>query len=238
MSPSDVSLGKGKERMVGKAILRGASSNSASDKQKKGKSCQLDQFMPALSGVCPVCFILGREMVPSHPVGDQAESGHRPFYHCPFDQLLDHGGSTPGPTFAGFVDFRRMIDLRKGFYYCYTCCMPQNKNGNGLEPACHADWSRNCTRYKLKEGGSSTPQAKGRCPWSNIIQASLYVMYFHRQAMEELLQHFPYTTLEDPSTMTLAEWANWLNTDLSDEGEYWKGLEVFLFKATAYGLIA
>jgi hypothetical protein len=99
-------------------------------------------------------------------------------------------------------------------------------------------WPEASTCYKLKEGGSSTPQGKGQCPWSNIIQASLYVMYFHHQAMEELLQHFPYTTLEDPSTITLAEWANSLNTDLSDKGEYWKGLEVFLFKAMAYGLVA
>jgi hypothetical protein len=134
MSPSDVSLGKGQERMVRKAILQGASSNSALDKQKKWKSNQLDQFMPALSSICPVCFILGWEMVPSHPVGDQAESGHRPFYHCPFYQLLDHRGSTPGPTFAGFVDFRNMICLRKGFYYCYMCWMPQSKNGNGPKP--------------------------------------------------------------------------------------------------------
>jgi hypothetical protein len=37
--------------------------------------------------------------------------------------------------------------------------------------------------------------------------------------------------------MTVNEWAEWLNTDLHDQGEYWKGLEVFLFKAAERGMI-
>jgi hypothetical protein len=55
--------------------------------------------------------------------------------------------------------------------------------------------------------------------------------------MEELLPHFAFTTLDNPNTMILDKWSQWLNIDLADQGEYWKGLEVFLLKAAEYGLI-
>jgi hypothetical protein len=54
--------------------------------------------------------------------------------------------------------------------------------------------------------------------------------------MWDLLDHFNFTNLEDPSQMTLQAWSEWLNTDLTDRGEYWKGLEVFLFLVSAHGV--
>jgi hypothetical protein len=37
--------------------------------------------------------------------------------------------------------------------------------------------------------------------------------------------------------MSSAEWTQFLNINLADQGEYWKGLEDFLFKAAEYGLV-
>jgi hypothetical protein len=53
--------------------------------------------------------------------------------------------------------------------------------------------------------------------------------------MQEL-PHFNFTTSEDPS-VTLEQWTHFVNIDLADQGEYWKGLKVFLFKAVEYGLV-
>lgn len=115
--------------------------------------------------------------------------------------------------------------------------MPQSKNGNRLEPKIHSDWSNNRPRTKAKDQGkAASGTGSGPCPWSNIIQASVYAMFFHPETMQDLLNHFHYTDREDREQMTLDEWRKWLCTDLTDEGEYWKGLEVFLFKMAQHGL--
>ena len=116
--------------------------------------------------------------------------------------------------------------------------MPQSKGGNDLEPSFHAKAMCKSGRRRMDPGGSSTPQplmTPRKCPWGNIIQASLFALYFDRSAMAKLLPHFHYA--KHPDKMTVNQWAEWLNTDLHDQGEYWKGLEVFLFKAAEHGLI-
>jgi hypothetical protein len=69
-----------------------------------------------------------------------------------------------------------------------------------------------------------------------MIQASVFAMYFHPTIMEELLVHFKYTDKENWEEMTLDEWCTWLCTDLFNQGQYWKGLEVFLFVMDRHGL--
>ncbi|KIL53866.1 hypothetical protein M378DRAFT_182719, partial [Amanita muscaria Koide BX008] len=229
---SGSALVKGGKGTLGDAITQAAAANAASDLKKKGKSEMLDQFMPALIKACPVCWILTGKRIPSNPVGpvgQPIQSVHMPFQTCPFNELLV---SRPGnrPTFQQFVDFRKSILLRGNFNYCFLCTMPQSKDGNGLEPNCHAMALDKYTRVP-----SSSPQLKRKCPWANIIQASLFALYFDRSAMAKLLLHFPYSN--NPESMTIKEWAEWLNTDLHDQGEYWKGLEVFLFKAAEHGMI-
>lgn len=69
-----------------------------------------------------------------------------------------------------------------------------------------------------------------------MIPASLFALFYDKTAMNDLLTHFKYTNKEDCGEMTLDEWVKWLCTDLTDQGEYWKGLEVFLFKMAEHGL--
>jgi hypothetical protein len=61
-------------------------------------------------------------------------------------------------------------------------------------------------------------------------------MYQDKAAIKDLLIHFSYTNKEDCKEMILDEWAGWLSIDLTDQGEYWKGLEVFLFKMAEQGI--
>jgi hypothetical protein len=186
----------------------------------------LSNIMPILQGICPICFIRTGQRVKSLPVGEQEGLGHRPFYDC-----------GPPLTFTEYVTFRQGIELRKPYYYCYTCAMPQSKGGNCLEPKCHADWSKDTPRLKMKnQGNPASPRGRGPCLWSNIIQASVFAMYFDKPAFENLRGHFNFTEKDDLTNMSLDEWRTWLCTDLKDQGEYWKGLEVFLFKMEEYGL--
>jgi hypothetical protein len=219
--------------MVGNAIIQAATANSASDIERKRKSVLLDSFMPALIGNCPVCFILTGKRVDSDEIGFPlaSDTKHRPFHDCPLDQLL---GTGPHPTANDFINWRGTINLQPAFRYCYTCAMPQTLKGDNLEPACHKAWGgSNSSRRKLS---SKNANGKGSCPWANIIQASVFILRFDRRAMQDLLPHFNFTTSDDPN-VSLAEWTQFLNIDLADQGEYWKGLEVFLFKAAEYGLV-
>jgi Helicase conserved C-terminal domain len=208
---------------VGKAILRGASENGRSENEKREKSARLSNLMPILQGICPICFILTGTKVKSLPIGDQEGLGHQPFRDCglPVD-------------FDDFTKFRNKIVLRTPYFYCFTCAMPQNKDGNRLEPKIHSDWSDNVRRSKVKHADSET---SGSCPWSNIIQACVYAMFFHPTTMEALVPCFNYTDKDNWEEMTLDEWCKWLCNDLFEEGEYWKGLEVFLFMMAQHGLI-
>jgi hypothetical protein len=224
------------DSMVGSAIAQAAAANSASDMERRHKSELLDSFMPMLVGTCPICFILTRRRVRSHEIGYQetSDTKHCPFFDCPFDELLGPG---PHPTIKEFFDWRKKIKLEPPYRYCWTCAMPQTLKGDDLEPICHKQWAGTSTRSKLSsKNGNGNPAGKRNCPWANIIQASMFVLRLDGQAMQELLPHFNFTTSDDP-TVTLAEWTQFLNIDLADQGEYWKGLEVFLFKVAEYGLI-
>ena len=117
--------------------------------------------------------------------------------------------------------------------------MPQSKGGNRLEPKFHSNWSNNLGRTKIKDeekAASAGSRGRGCCPWTNIIQACIFAMFFHRPTMKDLYTNFNYTDKEDWEEMTLEEWRTWLCIDLQHQGEYWKGLEVFLFMMAQRGL--
>jgi len=218
-SPS-ISGTPGGQRKIGESILRGASENSRSEEQRRKKSARLNDIMPMLLGFCPICFILKGQRVKSLPIGEKEGSGHRPLYDC---------GLGLQNKFPDYIDFRKEIILKGPYIYCYICGMPQSKNGNRLEPKCHSDVS--CSREFWTVKGK-----KRSCPWKDIIHTTLFALYHDEIAMKDLLTHFMYTDKEDCREMTLDEWAKWLCTDLTDQGEYWKGLEVFLFKMAEHGL--
>ena len=215
---------------VGPAIVQGAFLNRQPVEEMRKKSHRLNKIMPAMQGICPACFILTGKRVKSLPVGSKGagadESQHIPFKHCQFPQ-------SRCPNMWEFISFRKMIKLKGGFHYCFSCGMPQNKNRNGLEPKCHEDWGENCSRAKLNTPVNPGTLVKGVCPWSGIIQASLFALFHDKMAMKALKE--PPIGLQDPDQMSLAQWASWLNKDESEKGEYWKGLEVFLFKMAEYG---
>jgi hypothetical protein len=217
-------------RNIGPAIVQGAFLNRQPVEEMRKKSHRLNKIMPAMQGICPACFILTGKRVKSLPVGSKGagadESQHIPFKHCQFPQ-------SRCPNMWEFISFRKMIKLKGGFHYCFSCGMPQNKNRNGLEPKCHEDWGENCSRAKLNTPVNPGTLVKGVCPWSGIIQASLFALFHDKMAMKALKE--PPIGLQDPDQMSLAQWASWLNKDESEKGEYWKGLEVFLFKMAEYG---
>jgi hypothetical protein len=234
---------------VGDAILQGAMRNAWPEEQKRLKSAHLSKIMPVLENRCPLCFILHGRLETSLAVGEKLKSlsGHHPFRDCQLDTLLGEDLRVY-PTFEGYLQFRKTLLLPGGFRYCWTCGMPQSTKYNGLEPACHANWSLGSPRGKLgSQGTRSGPSAPRKlCPWSDIIQVALYAIYFHRPSMEELRNHFPELHNYPPyllpdgyeMALQLEQWARSLLIEHPSKGLYWMGLEVFLFKAAQYGLTA
>jgi hypothetical protein len=204
------------QRHIGGDISRGASKNSWPDEQKRNKSDLLNKIMPTFQDICPLCFILKGERVQSLPVGQREGSGHQPFHNCELNV-----------KFTDYVQFSKGITLGGPYLYCFACGMPQGKGGNSLEPKCHKDVSSSSNFWSGKNGPA--------CPWKDMIRASLFALYYDETAMKDLLIRFKYTKKDDCREMTLDEWAKWLGADFT-EGEYWKGLEVFLYWMAERGL--
>lgn len=105
--------------------------------------------------------------------------------------------------------------------------MPQSKNG--LEPRCHQVWN--------ETEGYAANKYKGdiiRCKFENIVQAFLFAIFFHPKVMNKVLAHFGFDApSDDVRRKNMKWWTDLLNKEDSEKGEYWKGLEVFLFASEA-----
>lgn len=125
---------------------------------------------------------------------------HVPFSGCPT-------ASAAIPT--NWLPFKQIF---KGkfipFCYCYNCGMPQDRLGNGEAPDCHRS-------YVFKKGSF--------CPWADFIFISLWCLWHQPTIRANILEIFGVSPDTDYATFL-----NWITTE-DTPGEYYKGLEVFLW---------
>lgn len=214
---------------VGGSITRRALGNSQGLWEKRRKSAHLNKVMPILENYCAVCLVLTGKFVTSAKIGPTVGASldvHKPFRDC--------HNPLPHFDFNGFITFRSKIRLPGEHRYCFLCGMPKGKSRDKLEPTCHTG-SSSSLKGHTSLGSPSGPNSNV-CPFSNIVQATLFTAYHHPPTMKALAQQFPGLGIANPEEpVPVDQWVYWLCKDEAD-GEYWKGLEVFLFIMTSLGL--
>jgi hypothetical protein len=155
------------------------------------RSSRLDKFMRATRDKCPAHFGNVAELVPDT------------FHGCTVE------GSIPVHLYAAF----KMSFSFERYSYCFQCCLPQSRHGNGEEPACHSGFS-----YR-----------KGQtCPFAGFIFKSVFSMW-HNQAFRRLMvEEFG----GGASLETYDQFLTWIVCDSADEGKYNNLVEVFLWFCT------
>ena len=208
-------------RPVGSKIVAGAEEKGASDKAKLKKTKAVNEIIKNLGDTCAVCWIVYDKRIPLHSPGVDVVGGcHVPFRDCGLDIQV---------TAVDYSDWRALIKLAASFRYCYSCGMPQSHQGNKQEPWCHAHWNEEKGYGKASQSPAQPLQPRRRetppsCPWKDFIFQCLFMLYHNPPVMKQLQQQF-----EFPEGMALEAWAEWVSIDLTDQGEYWKGLEVFIY---------
>lgn len=217
---------------IGKAIVEEANAHAAPLLEKKRKSEKLDGIIPILVNCCPVCFLWfdGTLQESKAKIGCTKEEAasygteHVPIHSCSLPADFKPPPYSPLPTIYEFWSFKKSIRLPQNYSYCFGCTMPQGKNG--FEPRCHEIWN-------VSEGYASNKFKSGiiRCKYENIVQAFLFALFFHPRVMNEVLTHFGFDapSNDDGRRKNMKWWTDLLNEEDSEKGEYWKGLEVFLF---------
>jgi hypothetical protein len=122
------------------------------------------------------------------------------------DAYVGCGGNKSGVPEA-WRGFAKAFVFEK-FHYCYYCNMPQERAGNGEGPQTHR---------------SHIFKAKTPCAWADFVVITLYCLWHIPNRRSDLLSHFLLR-----KTMDFEEFTRWVTQD-DTPGEYFKGLEVFLW---------
>ena len=153
------------------------------------RTFRLNRYMKVLRGRCPLHFARRVELV-------SAEN------HSGCEELQDW------PT-NEFYAFKRGFTFTP-FSYCFQCCLPQSRNHNGEEPACHAGFS-----YKKGE----------TCPFAGFIFMTVFCLW-HSKGVRQLI-------ISDVASgrmlSTVEDFLAWAVEEDADEGKYNNCLETFLW---------
>ncbi|KAG2062440.1 hypothetical protein BDR04DRAFT_1165246 [Suillus decipiens] len=96
------------------------------------------------------------------------------------------------------------------FTYCFQCCLPQSRNRNGEQPACHAE-------HVYRKGS--------QCPFSGFIFKAVYCMWKQEKFRNLLIQD----VAGGATLSTLDEFTAWAVQEHEAEGKYNNCLEAFLW---------
>lgn len=105
--------------------------------------------------------------------------------------------------------FKRMFTFAP-FTYCFQCCLPQSKNHNGEQPACHAEYV-----YKKKSP----------CPFAGFIFKAVFCIWYEQRFRTLLIQDLAVGA----TLATLDEFIAWAIEEHAEEGKYNNCLEAFLW---------
>lgn len=111
----------------------------------------------------------------------------------------------------GWLDFKRTF-VFTNFTYCWKCGIPQDKESNGEGPVAH-----------------SNPDFFRNCPFQDFVAIVLFAILKVPLHRDRMVRQFSL-----PEDTAYADICRWLSTEDSDAGEYYKGLEVFLWFFAEY----
>jgi hypothetical protein len=144
--------------------------------------------MKVLKDKCPSHFGNGGCLVPA--------ADHR----CTIDSVL------PMDLYAAF----KLSFSFERYTYCFQCCLPQSRNRNGEEPACHAGFS-----YRKGE----------KCPFAGFIFKAVFCMW-HNPGFRQLMVS---EIGEGASLASYEDFVAWIVQDSTDAGRYNNLVEAFLW---------
>lgn len=156
------------------------------------RTARLDKYMRVLKEKCPAHFGNSAATVPA--------ANHR----CTTESNL--------PMHL-YRDFKLSFTFER-YTYCFQCCLPQSRHGNGEEPACHAGFS-----YRTGE----------KCPFAGFIFKAVFCMWhnevFRNLMIKELGEGAPLDIYDN--------FLKWIVLDSPDPGRYHNLVEVFLWLCSA-----
>lgn len=153
------------------------------------KTSRLNKYMKVLKDHCPFHFGRGAELI---LVANDSSCVHR--NALPMEE---------------YQAFKRMFTFPP-FSYCFQCCLPQSKNFNGEQPACHAG-------FVYKKGSS--------CPFAGFIFKAVFSMWKQEKFRKLLVRDIG----GGATLSTLDELIDWAVQEHAEEGKYNNCLEAFLW---------
>ncbi|KAG2121470.1 hypothetical protein DEU56DRAFT_918156 [Suillus clintonianus] len=152
------------------------------------RTSRLDRYMRVLRGKCPAHF------------GRYGKILADAYHSCDAEAGI--------PTHL-FRAFRPNFSFER-FTYCFQCGLPQNRNGNAEEPACHVGFS-----YKKGE----------KCRFAGFIFSAVFHTW-HTDGFRNLMVK---ALGAGVSLKSYDEFLIWIVQETPDEGKYNNLLEVFLW---------
>jgi hypothetical protein len=112
-----------------------------------------------------------------------------------------------------WISFKRQFRFER-FAYCYYCGMPQDRGSVKESPDCHRQvrWGR----------GSF-------CPWSDYVYIVLWCIWHTTGLRASLVQFYGLSEI-----ITYDGFVEWVTEEDQLAGEYYKGLEVFVWFCEAW----
>lgn len=153
------------------------------------RTARLNKYMVVLRGHCPFHFGSSAQLIP------EASDAN-----CPAMKAV---------SMEEYYAFKRMFTFAP-YTYCFQCCLPQSKNFNNEQPACHVG-------LVYKKG---TP-----CPFAGFIFKAVYSMWKQQKFRTLLVRDIG----EGATLSTLDELIAWAVQEHAEEGRYNNCVEAFLW---------
>lgn len=206
VATASISQGVSGNPSVGLPIMVNAMIVTGGDEKRLETTKTLDVIMRLLGGKCPVCWVI---------LGRLAEV-HKPFIGC-----TAHSGLQQMSFAYGWLEFKRVFRFAD-FHYCWHCGLPQEQRYNGEEPACH----KKLKLFSRRNFSQSSPAQNGKviCPYADFIALSIWCIYHVEELRTAASLHFSF-----PSTASLHKFRTWVVEEEKTRGEYYKGLELFVW---------
>ncbi|KAG1783461.1 P-loop containing nucleoside triphosphate hydrolase protein [Suillus placidus] len=153
------------------------------------RTAKLNKYMVVLKGHCPFHFGRSARLVLE---ADDID--------CPDAKAV---------SMEEYLVFKRMFDFAP-YTYCFQCCLPQSKNFNGEQPACHVGLA-------YKKGTA--------CPFAGFIFKAVYSMWKEEKFRKLLVRDMG----EGAKLSTLDELIAWAVQEHAERGRYNNCVEAFLW---------
>lgn len=138
--------------------------------------------------------------------------GKCPICFIRLGQLHDHkpwaGCDSSGNIPNLWLGLKRSLKFEK-FTYCYSCALPQDRGWNREAPECHRS-------FVFRKGVF--------CPWADFVYIAIWTLWHDVNKRALMTAKFSLS-----SDISYEDFASWIGSEEQMAGEYFKGLEVFLW---------